>query len=67
MNDCISMIESYEREARKLKSLSFDYLDKAHDASTFGKRVEYRDKAAMYERLSKEKYNEARILKERIK
>ena len=40
---------------------------KQKNASSYEKKIEYRDKALYYERLCKEKLNEARILRERNK
>ena len=61
--DCIVQ---YEAEARRLAGIAVDLREKAKTAVAYSAKFDLREKASYYEHLSKEKLNEARILRKRL-
>lgn len=60
-------IAEYESEARKLSAVAYDYREKVKALKTYNEKREARELAGFYERLSKEKLTEARILRDRLR
>ena len=59
-------IAQYEAEAIRVAGVAVDLRYKAKEAATYSERFDLRERALYYENLSKEKLNEARILKARL-